>query len=96
MFDNYRATHNETWLGAAQGAWDIIAENFLHVDGTSALTEGAPDHGTDWKAKTYPIRPGTGILDLGLILTIFHAFHSSTVYRPAHAARCALLGTHAY
>merc|ERR1719230_1853631 len=60
MFDNYRATHNTTWLEAAQGAWDIIDANFLHVDGSSSLTEGSPDHGTDWKNKSYRIKPGTG------------------------------------
>ena len=60
MFDHYRATGNSTWLHAAQGAWDIITSDFLHIDGSSALTEGAPDHGTDWKKKTYRIQPGTG------------------------------------
>ena len=60
MFDHYRATGNTTWLHAAQGAWDIITSDFLHIDGSSALTEGAPDHGTDWKKNTYRIQPGTG------------------------------------
>jgi DUF1680 family protein len=60
MFDHYRATGNSTWLHAAEGAWDIIHTNFLHIDGSSALTEGAPDQGTDWKKKTYRIQPGTG------------------------------------
>ncbi len=60
MFDNYRATHNTTWLSAAQGAWDIISENFLHIDGSSSLTEGTPDAGSDWPAKSYRIKPGTG------------------------------------
>ena len=44
MFDNYRATHNQTWLAAAQGAWDIVSKNFIHIDGTSALTEGASEN----------------------------------------------------
>ena len=48
------------WLNAAEGAWDIITSDFLHIDGSSALTEGAPDQGTDWKKKTYRIQPGTG------------------------------------
>eukprot|EP00039_Didymoeca_costata_P008618 m.114286 g.114286 ORF g.114286 m.114286 type:complete len:908 (-) comp14159_c0_seq2:73-2796(-) len=66
MFDNYRATHNTTWLDAAQGAWDIVYENFIHVDGSSSLTEGAktrdPSNGkpSDWPAKSYPIHPGAG------------------------------------
>lgn len=58
MFDHYRATGNGTWLEAATGAWELIKEDFLHIDGTSALTEGAPDAGTDWKAKTYKIAGG--------------------------------------
>ena len=32
----------------------------LVVSLRSALTEGAPDAGTDWKKKTYRIQPGTG------------------------------------
>jgi len=66
MFDNYRATHNVTWLEAAQGGWDLIRRDFLHIDGSSSLTEGAPDIdpvtgvASDWKAKTYRISPGTG------------------------------------
>jgi|EP01047_Picozoa_sp_COSAG01_P104135 hypothetical protein len=58
MFDHYRATGNRTWLEAATGAWEIIVSDFRQVDGTSALTEGAPDHGTDWKKKTYRIAGG--------------------------------------
>lgn len=49
MFDNYRATHNTTWLDAAMGAWEITYDNFVHIDGSSSLTEGSPDNGTDWK-----------------------------------------------
>ena len=52
------ATGNTTWLHAAEGAWELIANDFLHIDGTSSLTEGAPDHGTDWKRKTYKINGG--------------------------------------
>ena len=61
MFDNYRATHNATWLDAATGAWEVLAENFLHVDGSSSLTEGRrytnPDTGrkTDWPPKSYKL-----------------------------------------
>lgn len=57
MHDNFRATHNTTWLAAAQAAWDLIVANFLNVDGTSALAEGRPDSGTDWHPKSYPLRP---------------------------------------
>ena len=62
MFDNYRATGNTTWLSAAQGAWEMSASDFTHIDGTSALTEGAANHsaGADWLAKTFPVAPGTG------------------------------------
>lgn len=65
MFDQYRATHNSTWLAASKGAWELIRENFLHVDGTSSLTEGSPyvDPRTgrrgDWPPKSYRIAPGT-------------------------------------
>jgi len=65
MFDNYRATGNLTWLEAAKGAWDLIRENFLHIDGSSSLTEGTPytdpvtGEQTNWQAKTYRIAPGT-------------------------------------
>eukprot|EP01050_Picozoa_sp_SAG11_P019309 SAG11_NODE_3055_length_2725_cov_1.795126_2_plen_225_part_00 len=58
MYDHYRATGNTTWLHAAEGAWELIANDFLHIDGTSSLTEGAPDQGTDWKRKTYKINGG--------------------------------------
>ena len=57
MFDNYRATHNATWLAAAEGAFDILLESFVNVDGTSSLTEGRrytdPKTGelTDWRVK---------------------------------------------
>jgi hypothetical protein len=58
IFDNYRATHNRTWLNAAQGAWDIIDANFIHIDGSSSLTEGRPDPaGGDYRAKSYRLAP---------------------------------------
>ena len=53
MFDNYRATHNSTWLEAAKGAWDHLIENFVHIDGSSALKEGFPNH----PAKSYHLSP---------------------------------------
>ena len=58
IFDNYRATHNRTWLNAAQGAWDIVDANFIHIDGSSSLTEGRPDPaGGDYRAKSYRLAP---------------------------------------
>ena len=58
MHDNWRATHNDTWLAAAKGAYDTVLANFLNVDGTAALREGRPDGGTDWHPKSYPLRSG--------------------------------------
>lgn len=60
MFDNYRATGNTTWLAAAEGAWEMVSLYFTHIDGTSALTEGAANRsaGTDWQAKTYKLAGG--------------------------------------
>ena len=61
MFDNYRATHNRTWLAAATGAWEILSENFVNIDGSSSLTEGRrytnPTTGrkTDWPPKSYKL-----------------------------------------
>ena len=54
-FDSYRATRNDTYLHAVEGAWDILLENFIHVDGSSSLTEGRPNYAP----KTYRIKPGT-------------------------------------
>lgn len=65
MLDQYRATHNATWLAAAERAWELVSSDFLHVDGSSSLTEGTPttDPGTgrpsDWPARSYHLR-GTG------------------------------------
>jgi hypothetical protein len=39
MHDNWRATHDETWLAAAKGAYDTFLANFLNVDGTAALRD---------------------------------------------------------
>ena len=58
MHDNWRATHNATWLAAANGAYETFLANFLNVDGTAALREGRPDGGTDWHPKSYPLRSG--------------------------------------
>ena len=58
MHDNWRATHNSTWLAAANGAYETFLANFLNVDGTAALREGRPDGGTDWHPKSYPLRSG--------------------------------------
>ena len=57
-----RPTGNITWLSAAQGAWELAAKDFTHIDGTSSLTEGAANRsaGTDWQAKTYKLAGGTG------------------------------------
>ena len=60
MHDNWRATHNATWLQAAEGARKIVVENFLNVDGTISLAEGRPDAGKDWHPKSYPLRPTAG------------------------------------
>ena len=60
-FDHFRATHNSTYLDAATGAWDVLTANFLHVDGSSSLTEGRrftnPTTGrkTDWPPKSYKL-----------------------------------------
>ena len=58
MHDNWRATHNDTWLAAATGAYEAVLANFLNVDGTVALAEGRPDGGTDWRPQSYPLRAG--------------------------------------
>ena len=63
MHDNWRATNNATWLAAAQGAYEIIVENFLNVDGSSALMEAsrasgpnAPPNATnEYPPKSYPL-----------------------------------------
>ena len=66
MHDNWRSTHNATWLKAAKGAYKLIVENFLNVDGTSALDEAsreagpnAPPSGTsEYRPRSYPLGPG--------------------------------------
>jgi uncharacterized protein len=41
FFDQYRSTGNGTYLEAARGAMAMLQENYVHIDGTSALVEGS-------------------------------------------------------
>lgn len=59
FFDQYRATGNQTYLRAVQGAMQLLRDNYVQLDGTSALTESYPDpYEPTNKPKAYRILPG--------------------------------------
>jgi hypothetical protein len=58
--DLYRATGDERYLRAMQGAWDLYRENWEHVGGSTAITEFG-----EYPPRSYRLKPQVPFCETG-------------------------------